>query len=114
MSTTESLPQSPPLDTPAPDADVAKALAALQPGARVRKSTLFHEYYPQIEATLARGVTQVEVRAALKKAGLSLSAATFRKMLEAERQQNQTTPDEQAPSVAEDPPSSAFAEAGAI
>lgn len=65
--------------------DIAATLTSLQPSERVRKKTSFHEHYKNVEAALARGVTHTSVRAALKEMGLSLSAATFRKLLEAER-----------------------------
>src|SRR5690348_10317028 len=54
---------------------IAETLTTLQPSERVRKRTIFHENLQGIEAALARGVTHVSVRAALKRMGLSLSAA---------------------------------------
>lgn len=81
--------------------DVAATLISLQPSERVRKKTSFHEHYKDVEAALARGVTQAVVRDALKRMGLSLSAATFRKMLDAERRQNQAASDEHAHSTAD-------------
>lgn len=66
--------------------DIASALGSLKPSDRTQKLVTFREHYAGIEAALARGATQADVRAALKKGKLSLSAATFRKMLEAERE----------------------------
>lgn len=74
--------------------DIASALDSLQPSDRTQKILRFREHYAGIEAALARGATQADVRAALKKGKLSLSAATFRKMLEAERERRKNNIDD--------------------
>lgn len=76
--------------------DIAETLLSLEPSERVRKKSSFREHYEDIEAALARGVTHSAVRAALKRTSLSLSAATFRKMLEAERELRKQTQDRNA------------------
>jgi hypothetical protein len=75
------------------EVDIAATLTSLQPSERVRKKTSFHEHYKDVEAALARGVTHAAVRDALKRMGLSLSAATFRKLLETERNLGKSTHD---------------------
>jgi len=66
--------------------DIVQALNALQPNSRTLRSELFTEHFPRIEAALGRCVTQTAVRKALAAAGLKLSAATFKKLLDIERQ----------------------------
>lgn len=72
---------------------IAQALGALEPNERARKSETFLASYNDIEAAIARGVTQVEVRKALAQAGLKLSPATFKKLLENERRHRRALKD---------------------
>ncbi len=77
------LPDAPGEDEPV---NIEAVLESLQPGDNKKKPMMFRKHHAGIEAALARGVTHSDIRAALKRGGLSLSAATFRKMLDAERQ----------------------------
>jgi hypothetical protein len=72
---------------------IAQVLGALEPNERARKSETFLASYHDIEAAIARGVTQVEVRKALAQAGLKLSPATFKKLLENERRHQKARDD---------------------
>jgi len=69
---------------------ISQALNALQPDGRTLKLVTFSGLYNDIEAALARGVTQTAVRKALTDTGLPLSAATFKKLLESERTRRKT------------------------
>jgi len=64
------------------------ALNALLPNERAMKFAKFAKHYPSIEDAIQRGVTQKDIRKALAADGLSLSAVTFKKLLESLRQQH--------------------------
>lgn len=64
---------------------LAHVLDALQPNQRTQRLDMFAEHFVHIEAALRRGVTQTAIRKALSDAGLKLSGATFKKLLDAAR-----------------------------
>jgi hypothetical protein len=64
---------------------ISEALSVLQPNQRRRKHKEFAAHYDAIESHIANGVSLKDIRAALAEGGLPMSAATFKKMLEAER-----------------------------
>lgn len=65
--------------------NLAHVLDALEPNRRTQRLDIFTEHFAHIEAALQRGVTQTAIRKALSDAGLKLSSATFKKLLNAER-----------------------------
>lgn len=65
--------------------DLAHVLDTLQPNQRTQRLDMFAERVVHIEAALRRGVTQTAIRKALSDAGLKLSSATFKKLLDAAR-----------------------------
>lgn len=69
--------------------DVAEALNALSPDEHTQKREMFRDHFAEIEAALARKVPKVKILEVLAKIGLSLSANTFNKMLDAERERRQ-------------------------
>ncbi|MBD8898478.1 hypothetical protein [Rhodanobacter sp. DHG33] len=69
--------------------DIAEALDALTPDERTLKREMFRNQFARIEAALARKVPKVKILKVLAKIGLSLSANTFNKMLDAERTRRQ-------------------------
>lgn len=68
------------------DLDAIKhELGALLPSRRRQTCAKLRELYPAIDSALKRGITQKDALGILKAHGISLSVATFRRMLEAER-----------------------------
>jgi len=73
---------------------ISLALRGLQPNQRRRKAKEFIAHFDEIKALIEQGVSYKDVRLALAKGGLPMSAATFKKMFEAETEQRaQTTGD---------------------
>jgi hypothetical protein len=64
--------------------NISLALRELQPNQRRRKVRDFAAHFDEIKALIEQGVSYKDVRLALAKGGLSMSAATFKKMFEAE------------------------------
>jgi DNA-binding transcriptional MerR regulator len=74
-----------------PVSQITKALRELKPNQRRRKLVEFTEHYQEIAALVEQGVTIKDIREALAKGGLSMSAATFKKMFETERKRRAHT-----------------------
>ncbi|MFK2902880.1 hypothetical protein ISP17_02810 [Dyella ginsengisoli] len=63
---------------------LAARLAALQPKKRTSNQAKFAEHYEEILHAIERGVSLKDIREALAEAGLKLSSATFKRLLQAE------------------------------
>lgn len=74
-----------------PVSNISLALRELQPNQRRRKKKDFEAHYDEIAALIELGVSLKDLRSALAKGGLSMSAATFKKMFEAERKRRSRT-----------------------
>ncbi|MCT6971873.1 hypothetical protein, partial [Salmonella enterica] len=60
-------------------------LASLQPKKRTTNQSKFAEHYDDIVEAINRGVSNKDIRAALADEGITVSSATFKKLLDAER-----------------------------
>jgi ATP-dependent exoDNAse (exonuclease V) beta subunit len=78
---------------------ISLALRELKPNQRCRKEKEFAEHYEEIAALIKSGVTVKDVRDALAKGGLSMSAATFKKMLNSAEAKRLEAAGEMAPSA---------------
>ena len=78
-----------PVDDGADQLSLRDVLNALNPNARASKVALFKEHFAEIDAAVSRNVSKADILAALAKRGLKLSANTFNKMLDAERERRQ-------------------------
>jgi hypothetical protein len=67
-----------------PLTDISLALRQLKPNQRLCKEREFAAHFDEIKALIEQGVSYKDVRLALAKGGLPMSAATFKKMFEAE------------------------------
>lgn len=65
--------------------EIKHELGALLPSRRRQTCAKLRELYPAIDSALKRGITQKDALGILKAHGISLSVATFRRMLVAER-----------------------------
>ena len=63
---------------------LAAKLAALQPKKLTSNQAKFAEHYEEILHAIERGVSLKDIREALAEAGLKLSSATFKRLLQAE------------------------------
>lgn len=61
-------------------------LASLRPKRRATNQATFAEHYDAILAAFNRGVSSKDIREALADEGIKVSSATFKKLLNAERQ----------------------------
>lgn len=61
-------------------------LASLQPKKRTSNQAKFAEHYDAIIEAIERGVSNKDIREALADEGINVSSATFKKLLEGERQ----------------------------
>jgi hypothetical protein len=71
-------------------------LAALQPRRRATNQAKFAENYDEILDAINRGVSSKAIRAALAEEGVTMSSATFKKLLGAERMRREASSKEGA------------------
>jgi DNA-binding transcriptional MerR regulator len=69
-------------------------LASLQPKKRTTNQTKFAEHHDAIVEAIERGVSNKDIREALAEEGIKVSSATFKKLLNAERQRREARNDE--------------------
>lgn len=73
---------------------LSRELVLLQPRRRVTNQTKFAENYEDILDAINRGVSSKAIRMALAEEDIAMSSATFKKLLEAERQRRDANSDD--------------------
>jgi hypothetical protein len=73
---------------------LSRKLVSLQPKRRATNQTKFAENYDDIVDAINRGVTSKAIRMALAEEGITMSSATFKKLL-AERMRRDANSDEE-------------------
>jgi hypothetical protein len=73
---------------------LSRKLVLLQPRRRATNQTKFAENYDDILDAINRGVSSKAIRTALAEEGITMSSATFKKLLEAERQRRDANSDD--------------------